>query len=102
MRAAKRDLDDAALTIQRLRAQLERATVELAEKTAALRATDPVDVQRRVDRALHDGRSEAAVTREAELAKLRGEVAQQRSEIDDLRASKKKLREALERAKEDR
>ena len=104
MRDAIRDsgahLKGAEQSIVTLRDQLERTKAELAEKTVALRRTDPDAVQRLIDKAVTAARDAEAVRGAGELAILRAEVSKQRSEIDELRASKKKLREALERAKE--
>ena len=100
IRDTRTDLKGAEQAIVTLRDQLARTEVELAEKTAALRLTDPAVVQRRLDNAVTAARDAEAVRYASELAILRTEVSKQRSEIDELRASKKKLREALERAKE--
>ena len=102
LRGAKRELDGATQTIVGLHGQLGRAEAELAEKTAALRAVDRDGSMRRIE-------AQVAIAREAErllsistIEELRADNARLRSEVDDLRASKKKLREALERSKEGR
>jgi prefoldin subunit 5 len=80
-------------------AEATRLDAELQEKTAALR-----DLQRERDPA----RIEALVAQrvlertqalEQSVATLKADAEAQRREIGDLRASKKKLREALERLK---
>ena len=101
-RNARDELNRAAQVIEQLHEQLQRATGELAEKTAALRLVDPETVQRRVTDAKLAGYAEGVAASGMELGRLRAETAQQRSEIEDLRASKRKLREALDRAKEGR
>jgi hypothetical protein len=72
------------------------------DEVAVLRRCDPDDVQRRVEAARAGGKAEAYAMFEMELVVLRADVARLRSENDELRASKKKLREALDRAKEGR
>jgi len=101
-RSAKAALEDAERLILSLRDQLTKADAELAEKTAALRQTDPKVTQRRLESAVAEARAAEVERCSNELMNLRAEVARQRSEITDLRLSKKKLREALERAKEGR
>jgi len=101
-RASRPALESAGQLIQSLTEQLDRAQIELVEKTTALRLTNPDVVQRRIEDARAAGRDEAVASREAELAALRAEVSRQRSEIEELRANKRKLREVIERLKEDR
>jgi len=102
LRGAKLELEDATQAIRGLQGQLARAEAELAEKTTALRAVDREVSSRRLE-------EQVAIAREAEhrlststIEGLRAENARLKSENDDLRASKKKLREALERAREGR
>jgi len=97
-RIARTDLLDAEQAISALKQTLASTEAEVAKKDAALRACKPDKVARRVEEA----RAAGAAEREQECLKLRAEVGRQQSEIEELRASKKKLREALERAKEGR
>lgn len=99
LRAAKGGLDDAARAIQSLQGQLARAQTELSEKTAALRAIDPVDAARRITEAYAVGRAEAEAAYLQELAGLRSDVGRLQSEVSALQLSKRKLRDALERTK---
>jgi chromosome segregation ATPase len=94
--------DEVEPEVEKLRRELADARAELAEKTAVLRQCDPDDVRRRVEAARAGGKAEALATVDFEMTVLRGEVARLKSENEELRASKKKLREALERAKEGR
>jgi hypothetical protein len=87
---------------QRTLRLLREAESEIADKTAALRRADPEGVDRRVEIAVAAARENERAIVADELTKLRADVARQQSEIAELRASKKKLREALERAKEGR
>lgn len=102
LRSAKQELDGTTQIISGLQGKLARAEAELAEKTAALRLTDPDDVAGRLADARITGRQEAIAACEGELRGLRSENARLKSENDELRASKKKLREALDRAREGR
>lgn len=89
--------------LQRTAALLEGARRDQAEKLAALRAADEERATRRIEQAAATASEQArAVERSAvarELAELRGVTAAQQTEIAELRASKKKLREAVERAR---
>lgn len=80
--------------------QLAAVRAELAEKTAALRAVDREASAKHIETKIAEAREaeRAAVT--AEVTALRAICAQLRSENEELRANKKKLREALDRAKE--
>lgn len=100
LREALGNLKHAKAEIKSSRDLLERVEAEVRDKTAALRALqderDPRAVEDRVAAAVN-----AATTRlERELADARATIASMRSEADELRASKRKLREALERAKD--
>lgn len=102
VRQGKAELDFGRSAIQQLAQQLAAARAELAEKTAALRAVDRETsadfIEAKVAEARESGRAAAA----AEVASLRAEIARQRSEVDELRANKRKLREALDRAKKEK
>jgi predicted nucleic acid-binding Zn-ribbon protein len=94
--------DEVGPEVEKLRRELADARAELDAKTSVLRQCDPDDVRRSVEAARAGGKAEALATVEFEMTVLRGEVARLKSENEELRASKKKLREALERAKEGR
>lgn len=101
-RGARDDLNDAAREIEQLQRRFFEAEAELAEKTTALRQVDRDASTRRFERAVADARAEETARSAAEIERLRGVVVRQESEIIELRASKKKLREALDRAREGR
>ena len=83
-------------------ATLERLAAErgpLIEELRAMRAEhDPT----RLANLLHAAREEATIAASKVIKNLTSEVVDLRRERDDLAASKKKLREALDRAKEKR
>ena len=85
-----------------LRERFAAAEADLAHKTAALRSINREGSTERLEARLADARAAERAVVAVELETLRSEVANQQSEIDELRAAKKKLREALERAKEKR
>jgi hypothetical protein len=88
--------------LQKLRERFTAAEVEIEQKTVALRSFNREASADRLETRVAEARAAERAAVAAELETLRSKVAKQQSEIDELRASKKKLREALERAKEHR
>jgi hypothetical protein len=92
-------LEDERKSHQATRGRLETVEGELAERTAALRRVDARHIQERLEREVAAARMLEREAVAADLARMRAEIATRQSENDELRATKKKLREALERAK---
>jgi prefoldin subunit 5 len=88
--------------LQSLRERFNAAETEIAQKTAALRSINREGSTERLEARLADARAAERAVVAVELETLRSKVANLQSEIDELRAAKKKLREALERSKEKR
>jgi chromosome segregation ATPase len=85
-----------------VRHEIDAVTEDNRVKTADLRRLhderDPVKIQLVVVAAIERARADA----DREITELRATVATQKSELEELRASKRKLRDALERIKEKR
>lgn len=102
-----KELGDTRKTINRLRTELDEDAARLAEVTRAIEERDDLAVKyKELQKRLDPERAQLeimyaveAATKEVrdEIAGLRRELAQRNSEIDNLRASKKKLREAIAR-----
>jgi regulator of replication initiation timing len=93
------DLATLAAEVKGLEQRLAAAEADATEKTAALRVIDREGNAKRVERLVDEAREQERAKVAAELTALRAISARLRSENDDLRAGKKKLREALDRAK---
>lgn len=87
---------------QATRMRLGALEDDLASRTAALRKVDEKHIEERVAREVAAARERERDLVAAEAAKLRSDLATSRAEVEELRASKKKLREALERARQTR
>jgi uncharacterized membrane protein len=104
-RALRKLADEVGPHVEKLERDLAEARAELEEKTATLRALRAIDREASraaIDRMIAEAREEAVASVTTDLEALRSEVGRLRSENDDLRRSKRKLREALDRAREGR
>lgn len=97
--ADRRKLDDLK-TRHETRMREHRAVVaDNEQKTEALRELQRERDPERVAAQIRAAVTEATIKVEGELAVARGEVARLTSELNEAKASKKKLRESLERLK---
>lgn len=85
-----------------LHRELKRIQVDNEAKTAELRALQRERDPERLERLIAERVAAATADLEAKLAVSKGIAADLNRTIDELRASKRKLREALDRAKEGR
>jgi len=85
---------------EQLEVRLEELTNENKLKTADLRRLQAERDPERIAAAIAEACERTRVSADAEIAKLRSDNAQLVAECRELKASKKKLREALERARE--
>jgi chromosome segregation ATPase len=99
---ARDNLSEAMQMIQSLQSHLEETEAELSQKTSILRSYNREESTARIEARIAEVRDVERAAVAKELNDLRGENARLHSENDELRASKKKLREALERLKDQR
>lgn len=85
--------------VERVRKQHERITAELEEKTTALRQLQRERDPARVEREVADRVAAATADLETRLSVVKQENHQLRRDADELRAAKRRLREALDRKK---
>ncbi len=100
-KANERDEAIKALTndVAWVRGEQAKLTVEIEAKTAALRQLQRERDPERIEREVSDRVSKATADLDTRLLVVKQENAQLRRDADELRASKKRLREALDRAK---
>jgi chromosome segregation ATPase len=103
--ALDRDAAESRLVIANRELATARAAIEtleqrLSSRTSELRRLNDERNPSTIERGIKDAVAAATAKRDAEIADARATIATQKSEIDGLRASKKKLRDALERLKE--
>ncbi len=95
IKIARAEIAGSRHTIESLKADNDHKTTELRRLQDE---RDPAVVER----AIREACERATARADSELAALKSTIATLRSEAEELKASKKKLREALERAKDGR
>lgn len=85
--------------VEWVRKEHDKITAELAEKTAALRQLQRERDPSRIDREVAERVAAATADLEARLGVVKQTNLQLQREADELRTSKKRLREALDRTK---
>lgn len=95
----RKAMNEEAASIKR---EVDAITAEIEKKTEALREMQRERDPERVNALIRSAVSNATRTHEAELKIERAKSARLESEVNELRASKKKLKEANERLKDGR